>query len=119
MLLHIVLFRPRADLAPAERLALVEALENALRSIPSISRFRVGRRVKHGTLYEAAMAVDLEFAAVLEFDDLAALKAYLAHPAHEALGKRFMQSLESSAIYDYEMQDGSAARTLAEGLAAR
>ena len=106
MLFHIVLFRPRADLAPADQAGLVEALETALRRIPSIRRFHVGRRVRLGTRYEASMTTDLEYAAVIEFDDLAGLQAYLAHPAHDSLGARFMQSLESSAIYDYEMQDG-------------
>ncbi len=102
MVLHIVLFRPRPDLTAEDRAALVGVLEGALGRIPSIRRFSLGRRVKHGAGYEAQMATDLDYAAVLEFDDLAALRAYLDHPAHEALGHRFMSSLAASAIYDYE-----------------
>jgi hypothetical protein len=114
MIFHVVLFRPRPDLAAAERARLVEALETALQRIPSIRRFHVGRRVTHGAGYEALMPVSLDYAAVLEFDDLAGLKAYLEHPAHQALGTRFMSSLESSAIFDYQMQGGGELRDLAQ-----
>jgi hypothetical protein len=114
MLFHVVLFSPRADLAPADRAALVEALEAALQRIPSIRRFHVGRRVVHGAGYESAMKVALEYAAILEFDDLASLQAYLAHPAHEALGQRFMRSLEASAVFDYQMQGVEELRRLAQ-----
>jgi hypothetical protein len=107
MLFHIVLFRPRSGLAPADRAGLIEALESALQCIPSIRRFHVGRRVVHGAGYEALMPVSMDYGAVIEFDDLAGLRAYLEHPAHKALGSRFMQSLESSAIFDYRMVPGS------------
>ena len=112
MLFHITLFRPRPDLAAADRTGLVEALESALLQIPSIRRFHVGRRVTHGARYEALMPVSFDYAAVIEFDDLGGLQAYLGHPAHEALGKRFMQSLESSVIFDYQMQGGEELRQL-------
>jgi len=41
-------------------------------------------------------------------------RAYLEHPAHQALGARFMQLLEASAIFDYQMQDGEELRVLAQ-----
>jgi hypothetical protein len=114
MLFHIALFRPRPDLTAADRASLVEAFESALRRIPSIRTFHVGRRVTHGAAYEGLMPVSLDYAAVLEFDDLASLREYLEHPAHKALGSRFMSSLESSAIFDYQMQDGEALRSIAQ-----
>jgi hypothetical protein len=114
MVFHIVLFRPRPDLTPADRASLVEALESALRRIPSIRRFHVGRRVIHGAGYEALMPVSLDYAAVIEFDDLAGLQGYLEHPAHQLLASRFMPSLEASQIFDYQMQGGEALRDLAE-----
>jgi hypothetical protein len=114
MMFHIVLFTPRPELSMTGRVELVEALEDALRRIPSIRRFNVGRRVKHGAGYEALMTVDLDYAAILEFDDLAGLHAYLEHPAHVALGRRFMQSLQSSALYDYQMQGVDELRALAQ-----
>jgi hypothetical protein len=113
MLFHVVLFRPRAELDTAARAGLVEAVEEALRRIPSIRRFHVGRRVTHGADYESLMPVSLDYAAILEFDDLAGLQAYLQHPAHEALGQRFMCALEASAIFDYQMQGGDELRLLA------
>ncbi len=114
MVFHVVLFKPRQGLTNAERAGVVEAFENAVRRIPSVRRFSVGRRVRHGAGYEAGMTVDLDYGAVLEFDDLAGLRAYLEHPAHRALGRRFMESLESSAIYDYAMQSADELRALAQ-----
>jgi hypothetical protein len=41
--------------------------------------------------------------AEIDFDNLDGLQAYLRHPAHEELGKRFGQSLEAAMVYDFEM----------------
>jgi hypothetical protein len=103
---HLVLFRPRADLSDAARRGLADALTGAIRQIPSVRRARVGRRVTHGRPYEQLMRVNYEYAAILEFDDLDGLKAYLAHPAHEALAARFFESLEEALMYDYELREG-------------
>lgn len=105
MVSHVVLFRPRPDLSVEERFGLMAALARALTEIPYIRRFELGRRIRHGAGYEQLMTADLEFAALLEFDDLDGLKGYLDHPAHRDLGARFMTSLASSAIYDYERID--------------
>ena len=115
MVVHVVLFRPRQGLSGAARSRLVDTLEETLRSVPSVRRFQLGRRVRHGAGYEALMTVDLSYAAVIEFDDLAGLDAYLEHPAHQALGRLFLESVETSAIYDYEMFGAESARLLAEG----
>ena len=48
------------------------------------------------------MLEDYPFAAVVEFDDLAGLEAYLNHPQHERLGELFYQLLEAALVYDYE-----------------
>ena len=108
MIWHVVLFRPRGDLSDADRQSLVRAFENALRTIPSIVRAHVGRRVMHGRGYEQSMTVDYEYAAIIEFEDLSALKAYLQHPAHEQLATRFFAAFETALMYDYEMEEGSA-----------
>ncbi len=105
MVLHLVLFRPRVDLSAAEQSALLDALRTAASGIPGIRRFRVGRRALHGREYEQLMREDLPYAAVLEFDDLDGLKAYLNHPAHQDLGNRFMESFASALIYDYEVEE--------------
>jgi hypothetical protein len=90
-------------LPAGEQTALVDVLRDAIRSIPSIRSARVGRRVKHGRPYEQAMRVDYEYAALLEFDDLAGLKTYLEHPAHQALATRFFSAVDESLVYDYEL----------------
>jgi hypothetical protein len=106
MIRHIVLFRPRPDLSADERAGLTDALRTAIKTIPSIRRARLGRRVTHGRPYEQRMRVDYEYAAMLDFDDLGGLKMYLEHPAHEALAARFFRVLDESLIYDFEFDEG-------------
>ena len=103
MVFHIVLFQPKSGISDADRRALLDALAVAAKNIPGVRRFHVGRRVTHGRGYEQLMTQDFPYAAVVEFDDLAGLKAYLQHPAHEALGAKFTELLEAGLIYDYEM----------------
>jgi hypothetical protein len=110
---HVILFQPRADLSAGERGALLEALARAASEIPEVRRFRVGRRITHGLPgYEQMMRQPFEYAAVAEFDDEPALKAYLAHPAHEAIGQHFYRSAAAALAYDFEMVDASAASSL-------
>jgi hypothetical protein len=99
---HVVLMTPRADLSVDERAALIDAFERAIREIPAVKAVRVGRRVMHGAGYEQ-LAPDADYLAVIDFDDLADLQAYLRHPAHEALGLRFGQSLRLAVVYDFEV----------------
>ena len=106
MIVHLVLFRPRPGLTADERAGLVDVLRHAIQSIPSIRRARVGRRVTHGRPYEQAMSVHYEYAALLEFDDLAGLQAYLGHPAHEALAVRFFTAVDETLVYDFELEEG-------------
>jgi len=106
---HIVLMTPRADLSLDERAAFIDAFERAIRDIPTIKAVRVGRRVTHGAGYEQ-LAPDAEYVAVIDFDTLADLQAYLRHPAHEDLGVRFGQSLRSALVYDFEVGGAEAIR---------
>jgi hypothetical protein len=108
MITHLVLFRPRPNLSEVDRRGLADALTRALREIPSIRAARVGRRITHGRPYEALMQVDYSYAAVLEFDDVAGLKAYLEHPAHDALGAQFFACFEDALMYDFELKEGEA-----------
>lgn len=102
MMLHIVLFKPRSDLAAADRDGLLAAFERATREIPTVRRVTTGRRVRHGAGYETTSPDAADFAAILEFDDLAGLQAYLRHPAHQELGARFGTSLAAAMVYDVE-----------------
>ena len=106
MVTHVVLLRPRAGLSADERAGLADALRAAIETIPSIRRTRIGRRVTFGRGYEQSMQTNYEFVALLDFDDLDGLRAYLDHPAHEALATRFFQVLDDALMYDYEVEEG-------------
>jgi hypothetical protein len=113
MIAHVVLFSPKPDLPEAERRALIGALVAAAGDIPSIKRFRVGKRVKHWMPgYEQLMRDDFEFAAIVEFDDIEALKVYLAHPSHAAIGRYFTSSASKALAYDYAIVDAADAGEL-------
>ena len=86
-----------------ERRALIEAWSAALHDIPTIRRARVGRRVLIGRSYESFTRLDFPYAAVLEFDDIDALRAYLDHPAHETMATRLFAAIADTLIYDFEM----------------
>lgn len=109
---HVVLMKPRAELAPAGRQALIDAFEHAVREIPTVRGVRIGRRITHGAGYEPA-APAMEYVAILDFDDLAGLQTYLSHPAHQELGRLFGQSLSGSLVYDFEV---GGAEILSRGL---
>lgn len=108
MIAHVVLFKPRPDLAPADRDALIDSFERAVGEIASVRRARIGPRVTHGRPYEALMRVDYQYAAVIEFDDLAGLKSYLEHSAHADLAARFFTAFEEALMYDFDLTEGAA-----------
>lgn len=102
MIAHVVLFAPRADLTPAERLGVLQAFRAAADGAPTVRGVRIGRRVRHGLPgYESAMREDYEYFAMLDFDDLEGLKAYLQHPAHAEAGRHFGASAAAALAYDY------------------
>lgn len=111
MIVHVVLFRPRADLDAADRASLADAIERAHRDIPGIRRFMVGARTLREVSYAAAMP-EYSFVALIELDDQRALQEYLAHPAHASLGQLFWQTSDSALAYDYEVVDASSASIL-------
>ena len=103
MLAHVLFFRVRDDVPADERKSLIDAWAKALREIPSIVRAHVGTRVRIGREYEQLMRADYPYAAVIEFEDEAGLRAYLDHPAHADMANRFFAVLTDVLIYDYEM----------------
>jgi hypothetical protein len=102
MVSHLVLMKPRPDLSADDRQALIDAFDRAIRAIPTVKDVRIGRRVVHGAGYEPS-APEMDYIAVLDFDDLAGLQTYLRHPAHLELGARFGQSLSGALVYDFEV----------------
>lgn len=103
MVWHLVLMKPRPDLATDDRRALLGAFDRAVREIPSVRDVRIGRRLTHGAAYEQAPA-DFEFMISIAFDDLAGLQAYLAHPAHQDLGARFYQCISNAVVHDFDVE---------------
>jgi hypothetical protein len=104
---HVVLFRPRPDLTASDAALLIEAFDRALHTIPSIRRARVGQRMLIGAQYEQLNQPNFPYAAVLEFDDVAAVQAYLQHPAHAEIGQRFFASAEETLVFDFEMKSSA------------
>lgn len=102
MVSHLVLMKPRADLTPADRQAFIDAFDRATREIPTVRAVRIGHRLLHGAGYEQA-APDMDFVAVIDFDDLDGLQTYLRHPAHADLGARFGQSVGAALVFDFEV----------------
>src|SRR5512138_2260362 len=111
MIVHVVLFRPKAGLAPERRAGLVGAIERAHREIPGIRRFLVGTRTARDTTYAGVMP-DFPYLAQIELDDKEALRRYLEHPAHAELGQLFWETSDAALAYDYEALDASAAARL-------
>ncbi len=103
MVSHIVFLRPRADISPAEREALLEVMRHAFENIPEIRRVHIGRRRIMGRAYDAMVTDHFEYAAVIEFDTEEALRTYLDHPAHAELGRRFYEFSEAALVHDFEM----------------
>ena len=104
MIAHVVLLQPRASLSASERQDAIATLARAASDLPEIRRFRIGRRVRHALPgYEQAMTQDYEFALIVEFDDVEALKRYLKAPAHAALGRLYATATTAALAYDYEI----------------
>lgn len=106
MVIHLVLLKPRPDLSAADRQAFVAAFARATAEIPEVRGVRFGRRITHGAGYEAGVPDAADYLAILEFDDVAGLRAYLQHPAHRDVGDRFGGSVSSALIYDFEWVEG-------------
>jgi len=116
MIVHIVLFRPKAGLTPDAWRGLAQAFSTALREIGSIKRAQIGRRTLHGRPYEQLMHENYTHVALLEFDDLAGLTSYLGHPTHEQLGAQFFACFEQALVYDFDTHDADhAVMSLLEG----
>jgi hypothetical protein len=103
MISHIVLMKPKADLSPDERQGFIAAFERAVQEIPSVRAVRIGRRVMTGASYESLSRETGDYVAIIDFDDLDGLDAYLRHPAHDELGARFYQTLSSAMVFDYQV----------------
>lgn len=101
MTFHLVLFRPRPDLSETDRESLLTAMRAAAEGIPSVRRFVIGERVANPPQYVLSGFPDFPYMAWLEFDDEPGLHAYLSHPLHVDLGRRFNDAAAAALIYDF------------------
>jgi hypothetical protein len=109
---HVVLFDLRPDLDAEGTRRFCDALMHALGAIPTVQRCRVGRRLAFGAGYEHALD-GYAFMAVIEFEDLAALRVYLDHPAHAELGAMFWSSTSRTLVLDFELAGDDLSRAFA------
>jgi hypothetical protein len=107
VIVHLVLFTPRPDLSADDRATVREPLQRALTEIPAIRGHKVGRRVRLGTTFDLAAPLDFEFLVTIEVDDEQALAEYLAHPAHQKLGRLFYQTSAHALASDFRVSDVS------------
>jgi hypothetical protein len=102
---HVVLFQPRADLSQTERETFAQSFARAVSGIPQLRRARIGERKNFERLYDRLNARSFSHIAFLEFDSEADLRAYLDHPAHQELGKRFYETAEAALVFDFDMKE--------------
>lgn len=103
MIAHLVLLKPRPDLPVESRRAFARVFSHAVATIPSVRSVQVGRRVRHGAGYEASTPDAADVVALLTFDDLDGLRAYLTHPAHADVGRLFGETQQSAMVFDVDM----------------
>jgi hypothetical protein len=111
VILHLVLFTPRAGLSAADQSRLATALERALTTIPTVVSYRIGRRVRTGAAYDA-LPGSFEFCGVMEFEDLDGLTGYLSHPSHIELGQLFYTTSADAFAADFDAVSHSPADAL-------
>lgn len=91
MLIHIVVWKYRSDVAEAMRLNHVDSLKALDGLVPGMTRFEVGRDVLHlDRSYDTGLAS--------AFEDKEALDAYTLHEAHQKvanLGKQISEHVVS------------------------
>ena len=109
MVLRVVLFQLRADVTDYDSRMLLASISGAVKSVPGLVSFNVGRRIDSEgayTLGEAAEAgpkAPYDYAAVFQFENAKALQAYLKHPAQTEIRSRFAAVISSAITSDYEM----------------
>jgi hypothetical protein len=103
---HIVLFTPKPSLDSASLRSFAQLIQASLRQIPGVRRAYIGKAIDVSPAYERILGdKTYKYAALLEFDDAAALEAYLNHPLHRELGRLFWANCGSTVIHEAAMTD--------------
>ena len=109
MILRLVLFHLRGEVTDYDSRVLLSSVTAAVKSVPGLLSFNVGRRVDGDgayTLGEASAnkdAAPFDYAAVFQFENANSLQAYLRHPAQAEIRTRFAAVVSSAITCDYEI----------------
>ena len=96
MIKHLVLFKYKADVTPAQQKAMLDGLKALPALVPEIKRFDLVPTVpgRPARFYHIAL--------LSEFESVAALDAYIANPHHQRVVPLIDVACESRAAFDYE-----------------
>jgi hypothetical protein len=106
MIAHIVLFNIRQDVTGDKIRLFAQELTQLLGLVPNLARASVGRSIDIDPGYERSFGdTTYDFTAILEFDHADGLLAYLRHPLHEQIGRKFWEYSESALVLEMELAD--------------
>ena len=107
MIGHLVLFNAKPEATTAQLRSFAKSISETCRKIETIRRVQIGRRVVIDAGYPRSFGeTTYRYAAVFEFEDELALKAYLNHPMHHQLGRLFWEMAESTTVVAVQLVDG-------------
>jgi len=107
MIGHLVFFNAKPEATDDQLRSFAKAIAEACQQIPAIHRVQIGRGVTVDAGYPRLFGdKTYTFAAMFEFSDTSALKQYLNHPLHHALGRMFWEICESTTVVEVELADG-------------
>lgn len=99
MVKHIVLFKLKDEVSPAEKQVVMTKFKEAIEALPSkisvIRKIEVGLNMNPGETWNIAL--------YSEFDTLEDVKFYATHPDHVAAGKILAETKENRSCVDYEL----------------
>lgn len=106
MILHIVLFEPKAALQGSDMRSFAKTVADTCSSLPMIRTATVGRRADVDAGYDRSFGDNTyKYAAILGFDRRQDLIAYLNHPSHAELGRLFWLNCERTVVSEVETVD--------------
>ncbi|MCH5327796.1 MAG: Dabb family protein [Coprobacter sp.] len=97
MVKHIVLFKLKETVAPAEKQAIMEQFKSGLEALKT--KIPVLRHIEVGINMNPAESFDM--ALVTEFDNMDDLQTYATHPEHVAVTQIIKDVKEGRSCVDY------------------
>jgi hemoglobin-like flavoprotein len=97
MVQHIVIFRLRDDIAPAEKARVMQQFKSAIEALPAV--ISSIRHIHVGLNINADEACDICLNS--SFDTLEEVRAYAAHPAHLAAAGALKPYVAARSCVDY------------------